>query len=538
MDAARIKVLVTAFAPVPGSSPHAAALLAMVAALRAEIDLVTVKTDLLAHLERYGEARMFRVPVTGSAAEQRASFARAIKRQLEGQAYDVVHVRGPFEGVVAAERHRDLGFRFVYEVATYPDESESGDESLWASAHARCLDAADLVLVPTESAARSLGDRGYGEKVAVVPPGVDVDAFDWSPIGQPDEARLLYLGTFAADRDPGTLLGAIRVLARERPIQALIAGEPDRGRRERVKRIVEAFGLKDLVQIRAEPRSIALPSLISAAHVCLVPASATPRFQELGDLPQPLLEYMACRRPVVAAGVPGVAEVVRDEKEGLLYAPGDETMLAEGILTMLDKTTLRRRLVEAAYDRVRWHFSGGARRRRITEVYEMLVPGSQRYDAWSEAFSEDASGQLGVPSTIFDLGSAGTGSGSSAHTQVTGFSIPDIASFESESTGVVTAATPDTGDEVLPEVARTPAYPGRAGEDTSPGLPTPDDDDEVSELPLAPTKVHTRIDSLPPAPPEPEADAARETPPPPPESAEADPEPTGEISAVGPAPEE
>ena len=36
----RPRILATAFAPVPGTSPHGAALMAMVAAVRAEIDAV------------------------------------------------------------------------------------------------------------------------------------------------------------------------------------------------------------------------------------------------------------------------------------------------------------------------------------------------------------------------------------------------------------------------------------------------------------------------------------------------------------------
>ena len=97
--------------------------------------------------------------------------------------------------------------------------------------------------------------------------------------------------------------------------------------------------------------------------MCLAPASEAPRFQSLGDLPQPLLEYLACHRPVIAAGVPGVADVVRDEREGLLYPPGDETAFADAILMMLRDVGLRERCVDAGSKRVREIFSSGARRR-------------------------------------------------------------------------------------------------------------------------------------------------------------------------------
>lgn len=400
VDVTRIRVLVTAFANVPGSSPHAAALMAMIASVRADIDMVTVKTETSSHVERLGDARMFRVPVGDQGPlEQRVVFDRAVGRQLEAEHYDVVHVRGPFEGSLAAERKATHGFQLVYEMGTFPDEALGAEvEKRWAEAHERCLDAADLILVPTEAARRGVTERATQlgrqdeERVVVLPPGVDVGAYDWRPRSEASIPRLLYLGTFTADRDVATLLGAVKRISATRKVRALIAGEPNRGRRERVRQMVDAFGLRDIVEVRGEPAQIA--AVIAGADVCIAPASEAPRFQVLGDLPQPLLEYLACHRPVVAAGVPGVAEVLRDEQEGLLYPPGDEAALAEAALEMLRDASLAERLTEQGYRRVRELFSSGARRRRISEVYERLVPGSQATDPWEEGFGEDETGEL------------------------------------------------------------------------------------------------------------------------------------------------
>ena len=477
MQESSIRVLVTAFAPVPGSSPHATALIGMAAAIHAELDLITVKTDQHAHIDRIKDARMFRVPIgIGPAHEQRKAFGRAVARQLSSEHYDIVHVRGPFEGKIVATRQKDLGFRFVYEIATWPDEGEGPDaEQEWAQAHELCLDAADLLLVPTEAAARSLGERGHAGKVAVVHPGVDVNTYDWWPAARGETMRLLYLGTFAADRDLHTVLGALRDVARQHPVEALIAGDPDPDRRARLRRIVKSFDLAEHVVVRGEPRAVALPTLIGAADICVAPAAATPRFQDYGDLPQPLLEYLACRRPVVAAGVPGVAEIMRDEKEGLLYPPGDERTLADALSTLMKKHTLRERLVEAGYDRVRWQFSDGARRRRIAEVYEMLMHGSQRYDAWTEGFSQEATGMVRVPSDLFE-----------------------IEDPQDEAHVPADALTPEAveADVIFSRLhARsTPAYPTRTGEDTSPGVFEPGDDPD--DLAAVPTRIETQVDGI------------------------------------------
>ena len=167
MDSSRIRVLITAFATVPGSSPHAAALMAMIASVRAEIDMVTVKSETTSHHERIGEARMFRVPVGEQGPlEQRVTFDRAVGRQLEAERYDVVHVRGPFEGALAAERKSTYGFQLVYEMATFPDEALGAEvEKRWAEAHEKCLDRADLVLGRRRPAGRATsGGRGNWQR--------------------------------------------------------------------------------------------------------------------------------------------------------------------------------------------------------------------------------------------------------------------------------------------------------------------------------------------------------------------------------------
>lgn len=471
MDASRVRVLVTAFAAVPGSNSHTSALLGMAASVRAQLDMVTVKVEGLGHLERMGDARMFRVPCAGEPGEQRASFGRAVWRQLEAEAYDIVHARGPAEGMVVAGRRKEMGYRFVYEVASFADEAEGpGAEADWELMHHQCLDAADLVLVPTEAAARHVGTKGFGGKVAVVGPGVDVNAYDWWPKGRDEVTRLLYLGSFGADRDMGTLLGALRTVSRRRRLQVLVAGDPRPERRQRLRKMVEAFGLLDVVTVRTEPRARSLPSVIAACDVGLVLAAATPRFQELGDLPEPLLEYMACRRPIVAAGVPALAEIVRDEKEGLLYLPGDEDTLAESILTLAREPTLAERLVETAYDRVRWQFSAAARRRRIAEVYEMLAPGSQSYDVWSDAFDHEMTGALDVSSSsLFQLPGGGdvyssVGSAGGAReldTHTTGQVRPDTGDFASHDLEGESDVTemPPAPDDLAAEGTRPSAPP-------------------------------------------------------------------------------
>ncbi|MCX7807319.1 MAG: glycosyltransferase family 4 protein [Deltaproteobacteria bacterium] len=384
------RVLVACFAPFPGTNPQSASILAMASALRAELDVVTVKTERLSHIEQMGNARIFRVPLgDGSSAERREAFDRAIARQLEAERYDIVHAFGPFEGVVASIRKEELGFRLVYEMSSFVDESLGlGAERVWRDFNEQCLQKADLVIVSTEAARRSVLERNPQLPVKALRPAVDFGSLDWCE--RPTHARIhiLYLGSFSSDRDLPTVLGALRRLRFHlSPLpRVLFAGENDPERQSRLREMVDAFGLSSIVEVRGEPLPGTLAKVVSWADICLAPAGATARFQEFGDLPQPLLEYMACKRPVIAAAVPAMSEVLRDGEEGLLYAPEDDESLASAVVELVRSSELRSRLAEAAYQRVRRDFSIGARKREIAAAYAPWVRGIE--DPWRECFEE------------------------------------------------------------------------------------------------------------------------------------------------------
>src|SRR5207253_9982232 len=90
------RTLVVSFSVCPAPDRHGVALLNLLKALapRQTVDVLSVRGGDLPYVERLHRARMLRVPVgTGPLAEQLEAFRRAVRRQLEGEEYDVVHLR-------------------------------------------------------------------------------------------------------------------------------------------------------------------------------------------------------------------------------------------------------------------------------------------------------------------------------------------------------------------------------------------------------------------------------------------------------------
>jgi glycogen(starch) synthase len=83
-----------------------------------------------------------------------------------------------------------------------------------------------------------------------------------------------------------------------------------------------------------------------------------------------LLEAMACRKPVVAADVGGVPEVVADGVTGLLYPGGNVDALAAALLALLNDGARREAMGAAARQRVAERFSRQAMLRETAALYE------------------------------------------------------------------------------------------------------------------------------------------------------------------------
>lgn len=119
----------------------------------------------------------------------------------------------------------------------------------------------------------------------------------------------------------------------------LIAGDgPDRGR---VEEEVRRLGLGGRVRLLGPLGRLGVLELFRAADVAVL-SSAWENF------PHTVVEALAVGRPVVATRAGGVAEVVRDEENGLLVAPGDVAGFAQALRRYLGDPELRARLEAAA----------------------------------------------------------------------------------------------------------------------------------------------------------------------------------------------
>ncbi len=386
------KVLVVTYTPVPTADRHGAAITALCKALarHVAVDLVGVKDAEHAHVEHFHQSRLLRVPVgTGSATERLDVFRRAVRRQLEGETYDVVHVRGTTEAAPAIEwRQRGSG-KLVIEWSR-PEQSPAGPTAEAApprlsAEEKRALHAADSIFVPSVTARTYLtaaSGKLHADRIAVVPFGIDVDLFDWEPEQPSERFRVCHLGPLTADRDLPTLVAALRSTAARAPLAIRLVGDADSARRRHAEELLDAAGLAGQTETVGAVDLEHLPAVIAWADVGLVTAAATERFGRAGDYPLSLLQFLACRRATVAARLPAVEEIVRDGDDALLYSPGDARALGSALEFLFRAPRQRRRIAARGYERVRTEFTAAAMRRKIRGAYQALLDPGGTLGLW------------------------------------------------------------------------------------------------------------------------------------------------------------
>jgi glycosyltransferase involved in cell wall biosynthesis len=194
-------------------------------------------------------------------------------------------------------------------------------------------------------------------RIAVVPPGVDVERFkpEGPRLNRPLRHRLVSPAAGAAD-----VITALRAVW---DTELVVVG----GRAEDVRRLREhagASGVGDRVRLVGRVPQVAMPALLRSADA-VVCAGA--------DRAVTPLEAMACGVPVVAAAVGGSTDTVVDGVTGLLVPPGDARVLARVLRPLLVDDARRDAYGIAAADRVEARFSTARIAAETVRVYRQAA---------------------------------------------------------------------------------------------------------------------------------------------------------------------
>lgn len=159
-----------------------------------------------------------------------------------------------------------------------------------------------------------------------------------------------FVGELREKKGLKTLLSAYAIINKQRPVALLIVGEVRQG---------EDKQLFDEYRISNPDSRIIVTGYISPqslpAYYSLIDVFVHPSLRD--GMPNAVLEAMACENAVVATGVGGVSDVIKDSENGLTVPANDAESLSKAIIELLNDQVLRVRLGKSAREAIQKEFT-------------------------------------------------------------------------------------------------------------------------------------------------------------------------------------
>jgi glycosyltransferase involved in cell wall biosynthesis len=385
------RVLYSAFDVVPspkGASTHITHFVRGLVAQDYDVHLFTVGDGVLPAHDTYEGATVTRVPLAPSEnfLARAITFGQAIMEHVAiSERYEVVHYRSVWSGWPLAQQKRRYEYKTLFEVNGlqsvelkyhYPALRESDLLAKIREQELATLALSDAIICPSDVTRAYLTSLGVSAKrITVIPNGVSTKDFQVAPLPPADghTPTILYIGTLADWQGLEMLIEAMPIVLQAREAKVRIVGRGRKRSRKLLAKQIRKLGLEAHVSIEPAVPHHDIPALIASADVCVAPLALNDRNVTQGCCPLKVIEYMAIGRPLVAANLPVVRELAREDVDALFFAPNDAPDLARQIVRLLSDRALAEKLAtnaaQHAHHNLTWHQA----QKKLGKVYERLL---------------------------------------------------------------------------------------------------------------------------------------------------------------------
>jgi len=232
------------------------------------------------------------------------------------------------------------------------------------------LDLVDRFVVTNRFMLEMMVEAGFPRgRLVCLPTFTDVERFAPPP---PDAARSHLVCVGRLDRPKGipVLLEALSLLhARgiDAPPLKIAGAGHDVGYVAELENRARSLGLEGSVEFMGKLDAQAIPDLLRGAVCAVLPALW------FENLPNTLVESMACGTPVVASDIGSLSACVRDGVDGLLARPGDPADLADKIARVLGDKELAARLSANARRSALVRYSPQGHTQGLLDLFDELL---------------------------------------------------------------------------------------------------------------------------------------------------------------------
>ncbi|SJZ46631.1 glycosyltransferase family 4 protein [Selenihalanaerobacter shriftii] len=216
-------------------------------------------------------------------------------------------------------------------------------------------------------------------EIQVIYNGVDIDEFNLeieSGLKQEleikeDEFLIGTVGRLGIKKNQELLIKAAAILKESNPeIKYVIVGKdssPKKSYEQKLHRLIREFKVEDRVVLLGFRENIS--KILADLDLLVIPSKE----ESFGII---AVEGMAMEVPVIASGVGGLKEVIKDEETGILFAMDEVNELCESIIELIDNESKRDKLSKIGRREVERRFSVGRMLEETINLYHKLTGSS------------------------------------------------------------------------------------------------------------------------------------------------------------------
>ena len=404
--------MVVSYLPFPHVSGMAVQLKHVLNSLasRYSVDLLVLRRGKEPYVAKYGNIRVLRVPVgEESITKQKQSFCRALTRQMQGTEYAAVHYIDDWLTSQLKELSLDHKFALVFDLSRAlcgrGEYREEAKHDFLKEKLKKAAESADMILAPHVLVLEKLELNFSKDKTFLCSLGVDINRFDWEDKVQSGVTKkILVLDSIGEKSGSKHLIKLLHRLNENDDVVLFWAGPVAKELEPTLKKAIAECGLTEKIKLLGRLSHDRLPQLIAQADLCLVPRISL-ALQEWGAFPSTILEYMACKRPVVAPRALQFTSFGLTENELFMFDPENWDDCLKTCMAALNPKESLEPILDKAYQWVRGDHSASNTRRRLLRAYGWLASSEEWGHRFSRISDEEDLPQPGTFSGVEDIDS-------------------------------------------------------------------------------------------------------------------------------------
>jgi glycosyltransferase involved in cell wall biosynthesis len=213
------------------------------------------------------------------------------------------------------------------------------------------------------------------QKIVCIPTFTNLEKFAPGPGPAGAEPYLLYVGRLDGPKGVHVLLDAMKILAARPGVtvpRLKLAGAGHTGSYvDGLHRTVAEAKLEDRIEFLGSQPAETIAELMRGALASLMPAL----WYE--NLPNSVVESLASGCPVISSDIGSLAYTITDDKDGLLFPPGDAGALADAIVRITTDDALRQRLAAGARHTAETKHNPDDHVAKLLRLFSGLIPAQQ-----------------------------------------------------------------------------------------------------------------------------------------------------------------